>query len=160
MDTQYDTLMPHHQQQQQQKQQQMSTKTMVIAAIVGVTIGGPLLALMSFIFISTMALFVVTSPLLIIFSPVILGAGFVIVAAMAGFGAAGLLAIAGVSALGWVLRSVKSGQFQQGLESVTGKLLETGENVKESVKNTGKEWAGNLKQTVQDSPENVTANRA
>ncbi|KAI3804716.1 hypothetical protein L1987_26469 [Smallanthus sonchifolius] len=59
-------------------------------------------------------------------------------------------------ALGWVFRSVKRGELQRGLESVTGKLLESGENVK----NTGKEWAGHLKQTEENLPENVTANRA
>ncbi|KAD4178813.1 hypothetical protein R6Q59_022364 [Mikania micrantha] len=149
METQYHSL-THHQHQQQQ----MSIRTLMIATIVGITIGGPLLALMGFIFLATMALFVATSPLLVIFSPVILGAVFVAVAALAGFGAAGLLAIAGLSALGWVFRLVKSGQLQQGLEGVTGKLLETGEN-------TEKEWGDDLKLSEQKSPENVTsANRA
>ncbi|KAI3755950.1 hypothetical protein L1987_55760 [Smallanthus sonchifolius] len=146
--------------QHQHHQQQVSFKTMAIATVVGVTIGGPLLAMMGFTFLTTMTLLVVASPLLIIFSPLLLGAGFVIVAALAGFGAAGLFAVAGLSALGWVFRSVKGGELQQGLESVTGKLLESGQNVKESVKNTGKEWAGHLKQTEETSPENVTANRA
>ncbi|KAL8195619.1 hypothetical protein R6Q57_026022 [Mikania cordata] len=149
METLYHSL-THH----QHHHQQVSIRTLMIATIVGITIGGPLLALMGFIFLATMALFVATSPLLVIFSPVILGAVFVAVAALAGFGAAGLLAIAGLSALGWVLRLVKSDQLQQDLEGVTGKLLETGENME-------KEWGDDLKLSEQKSPENVTsANRA
>ncbi|XP_076948967.1 oleosin 5-like [Bidens hawaiensis] len=132
MSTQYQSTMQHH------HHQQISMKTMVIATVVGVTIGGPLLFLMSLFFIATMSLLVVASPLLGIFSPLLLGAGFVTVAALAGIGAAGVLAMLGLSALGWVFRLVRTGQLLQGVKSATGKLMETGENVKESVKNNGK----------------------
>ncbi|KAK9077630.1 hypothetical protein SSX86_005967 [Deinandra increscens subsp. villosa] len=161
MATNYDSLTAHDQQNPQKHQQQIGMKTMVIATVVGITIGLPLLALTGFIFLSTMALFLVASPLLILFSPLLLGAGFVIVAALAAFGAAGLLAVAGLSALGWVLRSVKSGQLQEGVGSVAGKLMEAGENVKENVKSTGKDWANQMKLRDEKTPEyGATANRA
>ncbi|KAK1430898.1 hypothetical protein QVD17_14002 [Tagetes erecta] len=171
--TQYHSLISpapdqHHLQRQQHHsypQKQVSTKTLVIATIVGITVGGPLLALMGFIFLATMTLLVISSPILVIFSPVILGAGFVVAAALAGFGAAGLMAVAGLSALGWVYRAVKGGgELQQGLESVAGKLMESGENVKEGVKSMGKEWgsgqhaAGGFKHDHEKLHENYNAN--
>ncbi|KAL4579950.1 hypothetical protein LXL04_016121 [Taraxacum kok-saghyz] len=146
MDTQYHSHMAHN---------QVSGKTILLATLSAIAVGGPLLAMMGFSFLSTMTLFIFTSPLLIIFSPLLLGAGFVLVLALVGFGAAALMAIAGLSALGWVLRSVKEHEFL-GLGTATEKLMESAENVKD----TGKEWAGNLKQTVQNSPENMTANSA
>ncbi|XP_076937352.1 oleosin 5-like [Bidens hawaiensis] len=156
MSNQYDqsTMQRYH-------QQQISMKTMIIATVVGVTIGGPLLFLMSLFFIATMTLLVGTSPLLVIFSPLLLGAGFVTVAALAGFGAAGVLAMLGLSALGWVVRLVRTGQLLQGVKSASNKLVETGENVKESVKNNGKELVDHLKQTAteENSKTNVTTSR-
>ncbi|XP_071730290.1 oleosin 5-like [Rutidosis leptorrhynchoides] len=141
----------------QYKHQQISTKTMLFATVVGLTIGGPLLAMMGFSFLATMTLFVVTSPLLLIFSPVIAGALFAVLAALVGFAAAGTMAILGLSALGWVFRTVKTQQLTQGIESAAGKLVDYGENIKENVKDTGKEWGSQLKQTVQNSPDTKTA---
>ena len=152
MDTQHETHMttyPH-------QQHQMTTKTMLISTIVAITIGGPLLAIMGFIFLATMTLFVVTSPLLIIFSPLIAGAVFVIGAALFGFAMAGLMAIAGLAALGFLLKTVRDEQVGLSLQSGMGKLLDYGEKVEESVKDTGKEWASNLKETVQNSTEDKT----
>ncbi|CAI9303434.1 unnamed protein product [Lactuca saligna] len=146
MENQYDAYMGHN---------QVSGKTMLFAVIAGITIGGPLLALMGFSFLATMTLFVISSPLLIIFSPLLMGAGFVFVASLVGFGAAGLMAIAGLWALGWVFPSVKRDGLE-GLEYATEKLVEFGENVKD----TGKDWGSHLKQTVQNSPEIKTVNRA
>ncbi|GKB01053.1 oleosin S1-2 [Tanacetum coccineum] len=135
---------------------------MLISTIVAITIGGPLLALMGFIFLATMTLFVVTSPLLIIFSPLIAGAIFVLGAALLGFAAAGLMAIAGLAALGWVLKTVKGENLS--LRSGVNKLFDYGENVKENVKDTGREWASDLKETVQNSTDDksdkITASRA
>lgn len=174
MENQYETTnMPHqykHQHKHQQHHQQMSSKTMLFAILFGITIGGPLLAIMSFIFIATMTLLVVTSPLLIIFSPIIVGAGFVFVAALAGLSAAGLTGIAGLLVLSWVFRSFKGGQIQQGIgstagkimdygERAAGKLVDYGENVKENVKDTGKDFASNLKQTVQNPDNRTTTNK-
>ncbi|KAI3708740.1 hypothetical protein L2E82_38155 [Cichorium intybus] len=146
MDTEYHEHMAHD---------QVSGKTVLFATLTGIAIGGPLLALMGFSFLATMTLFIFTSPLLIIFSPLLLGAGFVLTAALVGFGAATVMAIGGLWALSWVFRSVKEHGFM-GLETATEKLLESGEDVKD----TGKEWASHLKQTVQNSPENKTANSA
>ncbi|KVI02354.1 oleosin S1-2-like [Cynara cardunculus var. scolymus] len=147
------------------RHRQVSTKTILLATVAGITVGGPLLALMAFSFLTTMALFVVTSPLLIIFSPLLMAASFVFLAALVGFGAAGLMAIAGLSALSWVLRSVKDDGLK-GL-NLTQKLVESGEKLKEkvvesgeNVMDTGKDWVNHLKQPVENSPENKTANKA
>nr|GEZ00481.1 oleosin S1-2 [Tanacetum cinerariifolium] len=108
----------------------------------------------------------VTSPLLIIFSPLIAGAIFVLGAALLGFAAAGLMAIAGFAALGWVLKTVKGeeGGLNLNLQSGVNKLLDYGENVKENVKDTGRDLAGDLKETVQNSTDDksdkIKASRA
>jgi len=143
------------------QQNQISTKTMVFATVGAITIGGPLLAMMGFTFLATMTFLVITSPLLMIFSPLLIGAMFVLVVALTGFALAGVMALAGLLALGWVFRLVKSGELQQSIGPVIGKLVESGENIKENVKETGKEWGSNLKQTtMQNTPDNRTANQA
>nr|XP_043627260.1 oleosin-like [Erigeron canadensis] len=159
MDTRHDQT----QQYQSHQQNQISTKTMVFATVGAITIGGPLVAMMGFTFLATMTFFVITSPLLIIFSPLLIGAGFVLIVVLSGFALAGVMALAGLFALGWVFRLVKSGELQQSIGALTGKLVESGENIKENVKETGKEWASNLKQTttsMQNTPDNRTANQA
>ncbi|KAL5735580.1 hypothetical protein ACOSQ2_030368 [Xanthoceras sorbifolium] len=81
-------------------------KSMLCASLVGLTVGGPLLGMMGFSFISTLTLLLICSPLMLIFSPLLLCAALVLVGALAGFATAGAMAIAGVSTLAWSYREV------------------------------------------------------
>ncbi|PKI54691.1 hypothetical protein CRG98_024891 [Punica granatum] len=70
--------------------------------LVGLAVGGPLFGMMGFSFLASTTLLLVSSPLLLLFSPLLLSAALVLAGALAGFGAAALMAVAGMSTLGWV----------------------------------------------------------
>ncbi|KAL2245171.1 oleosin S1-2 [Sesamum indicum] len=133
-----------------------SGRTVLLASIAGVIIGGPLLALMGISFLATVTLLLVASPLLLIFSPVLFGAACVLALAVIGFAAAGAMAVAGVSAVAWVVRSFTSRravQFRSGL-GVSDKLIEGGDEEEQ-----GKDWAGYIQQKPYLPHENVLINR-
>lgn len=118
------------------------------------------MGLMSLSFLATGALFLVTSPLLLIFSPLLLGAGFVFVTALAGFGVAAVMAIAAMSSFAWVFRSLR-GPRLVGLD--TGSMADIVIDSGDKAKDTGKDWAGHLQQTMQNpvpnSPQENWPNR-
>ncbi|KAK4439646.1 Oleosin S1-2 [Sesamum alatum] len=131
-----------------------SGRTAVLASIAGVVIGGPLLALMGISFLATVTLLLVASPLFLIFSPVLFGAACVLALAVIGFVAAGAMAVAGVSAVAWVVRLFTSRiavQSNGGAGGVSDKLIE-GRDEEE----VGKDWAGYIQQNPH---ENVLINR-
>ncbi|KAL0443220.1 UNVERIFIED_CONTAM: Oleosin S1-2 [Sesamum latifolium] len=133
-----------------------SGRTALLASIAGVIIGGPLLALMGISFLATVTLLLVASPLFLIFSPVLFGAVCVLALAVIGFTAAGAMAVAGVSAVAWVVRSFTSRralQFHSG-GGVSDKLIEGGDEEEQ-----GKDWAGYIQQKPHLPHENVLINR-
>ncbi|KAH7843883.1 hypothetical protein Vadar_021783 [Vaccinium darrowii] len=106
------------------------------AVVLVIALGGPLLVMTGFTFLATVTLLLISSPLLIISSPLLILAALVLVAALAGFGIAGAMAIAGLSAFGWVFQSVEWGGMFRGIDDmgVTEKFIESVEKVKEEEK--------------------------
>lgn len=116
----------------------MTTTSFIYATIAGIAISGPLLCITGIIFFVTSAFLMLISPLLIIFSPLLFLAGVVLTLSMMGFAAAVGMAVAGISAIGWTMRTVNKGG------KVSGFL---GDPVK-GVVDTGRDWAGYLQSKV------------
>ncbi|KAL6513973.1 hypothetical protein OROHE_019429 [Orobanche hederae] len=137
--------MPEKQHITPPRSHQVSLKTAVMASVAGLVIGGPLLGLMA---ITT--LLVVTSPLFIIFFPVLFGAVCVLGLVMFGLATAGVMALAGLSTMAWVLRSytsrISGGRSEKSVGDVEGE--------------PGKDWAGYIQQKPYYQRENVLINRA
>ncbi|GAB4845857.1 hypothetical protein Ancab_024861, partial [Ancistrocladus abbreviatus] len=112
----------------------ISGKTAVWASIATVAIGGPFLVVTGFSLMASVTLLLIASPLLLIFSPPLLFGGFVLGAGIAGFVAAAVMALAGLSILGWMFRRVR-GQRAGNMEWPTRW---------EKVEKKGKEWADYL----------------
>ncbi|KAL2455724.1 Oleosin 5 [Forsythia ovata] len=115
-----------------------SGKTVLFASLAGVAIGGPLLGMMGFSFLATLTLLLITSPLLILFSPLIFSAACVVGFAFLGFAVAAAMAIAGMSTVTWVYRSLTGRRAVGYHEGAAGKLVEAG--------GAGKDWTGYLQQ--------------
>ncbi|KAL6547030.1 hypothetical protein OROMI_022751 [Orobanche minor] len=142
--------MPEKQHITPPRSHQVSLKTAVMASVAGLVIGGPLLGLMAITFAAAATLLVVTSPLFIIFFPVLFGASCVLGLVMFGLATAGVMALAGLSTMAWVLRSytsrISGGRSEKVVEDVEGE--------------PGKDWAGYIQQKPYYQRENVLINRA
>uniref|UniRef100_A0A7N0U2C6 Oleosin n=1 Tax=Kalanchoe fedtschenkoi TaxID=63787 RepID=A0A7N0U2C6_KALFE len=118
----------------------ITTSSVVYASLAGVAISGPLLGMMGFCFLASATLLVVTSPLLIIFSPLIFLAGVVVTFSLAGFAVAVVTAVAGLSAIGWTMKSLsRGGDWAGGGVS---------EDPVKGVAGQGRDWAGYLQTKV------------
>ncbi|PIN06930.1 hypothetical protein CDL12_20509 [Handroanthus impetiginosus] len=139
----------------EQRSLRISGKRAFLASIAGLIIGGPLIGLMGISFIATMTLLLVTSPLFIIFSPVLFGAACVFGLTMIGFAVAGAMAVAGVSAVAWALRSLttRKGVPNYTSAGVSDKMIESGGDAE------GNNWAGYIQQKPYHPREHVTVNR-
>ncbi|XWS51674.1 hypothetical protein CRYUN_Cryun11dG0003600 [Craigia yunnanensis] len=139
--------------QQQGEHQNVSGGPMVCASLAGMAVTAALLGMMGFSFLATLILLVIISPLLLMFSPLLLCVGLVFAGVLAGFAVAAAMALAGVSSLAWIYREIR-GSLGAGY-SVTERLAELGERVKEQ----GKDWAEYLQRKVQENSPDTSANR-
>ncbi|GMY30777.1 oleosin 20.3 kDa-like [Fagus crenata] len=106
--------------------QHVHGKSVLCASLVGIAIGGPLLGMMGLSFLVSVTLLIVSSPLLLLSSPILFFAGLVLVGAVASFSVAALMAMTGLSTLGWVVHQVRGGGrdmgFVEGLKEWAGYL--------------------------------------
>lgn len=109
----------------------ISGKTLLFASLSSLAIGGPLLAMSGFSFFASITLLLITSPLRFIFSPLLLGAGAVLVAAVAGFGVAAAAALTGLAAFGWISSELGVGRRFSGLIGAYGSRRKATENREE-----------------------------
>uniref|UniRef100_A0A7N0TZV8 Oleosin n=1 Tax=Kalanchoe fedtschenkoi TaxID=63787 RepID=A0A7N0TZV8_KALFE len=112
----------------------LTTSSALYAILAGLAISAPLLGMMGFSFLASATLLIVTSPLLIIFSPLLFLAGAVVTLSLVGFAVAVGMAVAGMSAVGWTIKSLIRGRAGGGL---------SGDPMKGLV-DQGREWAGYL----------------
>ncbi|KAK2640054.1 hypothetical protein Ddye_027849 [Dipteronia dyeriana] len=84
-------------------------KSAVCASLAGVAVGGPLFGMLGFSFLATLTLLLICFPLMLIFSPLLLCVSLLFVGTLAGFAAAGAMAVAGVSTLAWSYKEVIGG---------------------------------------------------
>ncbi|KAI9185220.1 hypothetical protein LWI28_005403 [Acer negundo] len=87
----------------------VTSKSVVCASLAGVAVGGPLFGLLGFSFLATLTLLLICFPLILLFSPLLLCVSLLFVGALAGFAAAGAMAVAGVSMLAWSYKEMIAG---------------------------------------------------
>ncbi|XP_077236541.1 oleosin 20.3 kDa-like [Tasmannia lanceolata] len=82
----------------------LTETTVLYASLAGIVVGLPLLGMMGLTLLASITILLISSPFLIIFSPLLLAAGFILAASIAGFAAAGVMALAGISVFVWIFR--------------------------------------------------------
>lgn len=97
---------------------------MILAAVVAVAVGGPLFVTTLISFLMSFTLLILFSPLLLVFGPLLLLLSLVVIAAFAGLGAAGVMAVEGVWTIAWSLRKVLHENEKKNNDDENGRVIE------------------------------------
>ncbi|XP_058113375.1 oleosin S1-2 [Magnolia sinica] len=126
-------------------QPHLTGPTILYASLAGIAIGGPLLGMMFFTFLATITTLLISFPLLVIFSPLILSAIFIIFVAIAGFAAAGAMALMGIYAFAQITRRVRE---RRSAGATDGPIVEKLNESDQKVKEQANDWAGYFQHKV------------
>ncbi|XP_020091311.1 oleosin 5-like [Ananas comosus] len=127
--------------------------TVLYASLPALAIAGPLLSLMGFTLLTSLALLLVAAPLQILFSPILLPAGFVVAAAVVAFGTAGAMGLGGLWALNWAFGYATRGPADRaGPTKVAGPATETLTESGQRVKERAQDFGGYLQYKVDVLP--------
>ena len=111
------------------RKQRPGGAAVVMASATSVALGGPLLGMMGFTIMASLALLLFSSPFLLLFSPLLLFALFVICTATLGFAAAAAMAVTAAAIFAWLITAARRGSAA----AVSTGLTESGRQVKTQV---------------------------